>query len=105
MRLCPPAAVLDATAAYLEAEDAIAAWIEDRCERDSSAWESSTILYASWTSWAEQAGQHSGIMRRFAQTLQSRGFRSERRKHARGFLGVCVMPISEPESSWKKDDL
>jgi putative DNA primase/helicase len=96
MRLCPPAAVLDATAAYLEAEDAIAAWIEDR---------SSTILYASWTSWAEQAGQHSGIMRRFAQTLQSRGFRSERRKHARGFLGVCVMPISEPESSWKKDDL
>ncbi len=32
--LKPPQAVLDATAAYLEAEDAIAAWIDERCERD-----------------------------------------------------------------------
>jgi putative DNA primase/helicase len=103
--LRPPRAVLKATAAYLEAEDAIAAWIEDRCERDPSAWESSTILYASWTSWAEQAGEHRATMRRFAQTLQSRGFHPEHRKHGRGFLGVRVMPISEPQPYWKKDDL
>src|SRR5271168_1739902 len=35
--LRPPPTVVDATAAYLEAEDATAAWIEDRCERDPSA--------------------------------------------------------------------
>ena len=32
--LRPPKAVKDATAAYLEAEDALAAWIEEACERD-----------------------------------------------------------------------
>ena len=34
--LRPPQAVLEATDAYLSAEDAIAAWIDDRCERDGS---------------------------------------------------------------------
>lgn len=37
----PPKAVLDATEAYLSAEDAIAAWIDERCERDPTAWASS----------------------------------------------------------------
>jgi putative DNA primase/helicase len=36
--LRPPQAVQEATAAYLEAEDAIAAWIEERCEIDPQAW-------------------------------------------------------------------
>ena len=37
MATCRPGAaqvVTDATAAYLEAEDALAAWIDDCCERD-----------------------------------------------------------------------
>ncbi len=54
--LRPPRAVLDATNAYLEAEDAIAAWIDDKCERDRKAWEQSTDLFASWSAWAEKAG-------------------------------------------------
>src|ERR1700689_2635073 len=39
--LRPPAAIQSATTAYMEAKDAIAAWIDDRCERDASNWESS----------------------------------------------------------------
>ena len=46
--LAPPAAVTDATAAYLEAEDAVAAWIEDCCERDAGAFETRDALYASY---------------------------------------------------------
>ena len=38
--LAPPKVVTDATASYLEAEDALAAWIDDSCERDPQAWES-----------------------------------------------------------------
>jgi putative DNA primase/helicase len=95
--LRPPPAVVDATAAYLEAEDAIAAWIEDRCEREPSEWESSTVLFASWSAWAEKAGEQPGTMRRFAQTLQSRGFQPEHRNYGRGFLGIRVPPINEPD--------
>ena len=44
--LAAPPAVIDATAAYLEAEDALAAWMEDQCERDANAWTRSTDLFA-----------------------------------------------------------
>jgi putative DNA primase/helicase len=39
--LAPPKAVCDATAAYLEAEDAVGAWIEERCQCGPQAWASS----------------------------------------------------------------
>src|SRR5262249_7748703 len=37
--LCPPTVVTDATVAYLEAEDALSAWMDDCCRRDPQAWE------------------------------------------------------------------
>jgi putative DNA primase/helicase len=49
--LNPPKAVTDATTAYLEAEDAISTWIDDRCELKASYWTSSAALFASWKSW------------------------------------------------------
>ena len=44
--LAPPEAVTKATAAYLEAEDAVTAWIQERCEREGRT--ASRSLYASW---------------------------------------------------------
>lgn len=101
--LKPPKAVLDATSAYLEAEDALAAWIDDKCERDPSAWEPSTRLFASWTSWAERAGEQPGTMRRFAQTLESRGFLAQRKMYGRGFVGLRIAPEPELEDCWKRE--
>jgi putative DNA primase/helicase len=43
--LSPPKAVLDATAAYLSAEDSLSAWIDDTCERKPGAWASSSLVY------------------------------------------------------------
>jgi putative DNA primase/helicase len=86
--LKPPKAVRDATAAYLEAEDAIASWIDDRCELNAKAWEQSSSLFASWTSWAERAGEHPGTMKRFAQILEARGFPRHKRNSGQGFYGL-----------------
>jgi putative DNA primase/helicase len=101
--LRPPPAVIDATAAYLEAEDAIAAWIDDRCERDPSAFETTVALFASWTSWAAAAGETTGKQRQFADTLESRGFQRDRQAHGRGLLGLRVVPTETPEPYWKRD--
>ena len=98
-----PQAVRDATAAYLEAEDALAAWIHDKCTRDPAAWEQSSCLFTSWTAWAEKAGENPGTMRRFAQTIESRGFTPQRRTHGRGFLGLQIVPEAEPEPYWRRD--
>ena len=50
--LAPPGIVTAATAAYLEAEDSMAAWISDCCEIDPNHWESGACLFASWSTWA-----------------------------------------------------
>ena len=101
--LRPPQAVVAATAAYLEAEDALAAWIDDKCARDPAAWEQSSSLFASWTAWAEKAGENPGTMRRFAQAIESRGFLHNAGCMARGFLGLQIVPEAEPEPYWRRD--
>lgn len=98
--LRPPQAVLDATAAYLEAEDAIAAWMEDICERDVSAWESSRDLFASWKAWADKAGEHPGTMKRFGAQLETRGLEPFRKNHARGFQGIKIRPFEGAEDAY-----
>jgi putative DNA primase/helicase len=89
-----PQAVLEATEAYLSAEDAIAAWIDDRCERDVNAWESSAALFASWSTWAGSAGEPPGSARRFSQAIEARGFNSDRKNSARGFTGLRIKPTT-----------
>ena len=88
--LRPPNAVLDATAAYLSAEDSIAAWIEEKCERSAAAWESSAALFSSWSAWANAAGENPGNSKRFAQALETRGFTPNRKMNGRGFDGLML---------------
>jgi putative DNA primase/helicase len=89
--LVAPAAVVDATNSYLEAEDAIMAWMSDWCERDNNAWESSTALFAAWKAWAERNGEYVGTIRRFAQALERHGIVFLRKNKARGYLGLRVI--------------
>jgi putative DNA primase/helicase len=98
-----PQAVINATAAYLEAEDALAAWIDDRCRRDPNTWEQSSALFDSWAAWAGQAGENPGTMRRFVQTLESRGFVAQRRMHGRGIIGLQVTHEDPPDAPWRTE--
>jgi putative DNA primase/helicase len=90
--LNPPPAVTSATAAYLEAEDAIAAWIDERCERDPQAWATASSLFASWAAWASSAGEEIGSQKRFSERLQDRGIEARRSAQARGFSGLRLRP-------------
>ncbi len=95
--LNPPPAVREATAEYLEAEDAIATWIADCCARDPDAWESSTRLFQSWCAWAKVAGEPIGSQRAFAQKLQDR-LQPQRTENARGFRGVKINNRDDAEA-------
>ena len=87
--LTPPKTVTDATAAYLESEDAIAAWIEDCATRDASSFAKSANLFASWSEWAGKSGEYVGSQKRFSQNLEARGFTPDRhRQLGRGFYGI-----------------
>jgi putative DNA primase/helicase len=91
--LVVPTAVQDATAAYLEGEDALAAWIDECCERDLNAWESSTALFGSWKIWADRAGEYVGSQKRFVQALEAQGLASERHARARGYRGLHIRSL------------
>ena len=101
--LRPPNAVLEATEAYLSAEDSLAAWIDEACARSPGAWEPSTALFGSWSNWANSAGEHPGSIKRFSQALESRGFTRIRQRRGggnpvAGFHGLRL--FQEPEPSW-----
>jgi putative DNA primase/helicase len=98
--LKPPRAVLDATEAYLSAEDAIAAWIDEKCDWDQKAWASSNELYASWAVFAGSAREHAGSQKSFSQALESRGFRRHRMSRAQGFYGLRLRPETDPDDHW-----
>ena len=89
--LAPPAAVTDATAAYLEAEDASPPGSRIAATRDAGAWETRDALFASWKLWAEGAGEYCGAAKRFYQALEARGFHHEKRHGGkRGFAGLKI---------------
>jgi putative DNA primase/helicase len=85
--LQPPEVVRNATAAYLQAEDVVATWIDERCQLDPQAWEPTANLYASWSAWATQAGEPVGSKKNLVQRLEARGYRPHRTHAGRGFYG------------------
>jgi putative DNA primase/helicase len=94
--LAPPKIVTEATDAYMEAEDALIAWIDEQCIRDPNAWEKTTTLYAGWKAWAEKSGEYVGSTKRFSQNLEergpSKGVHYKRHKElGRGFLGLRLI--------------
>jgi putative DNA primase/helicase len=90
--LAPPKIVTEATAAYLEAEDAMTAWIDESGHRDPNAWEKSSDLYASWAAWAQKSGEHAGSLKRFLGSLETKGLIPERHKDGRGYRGLRLTP-------------
>ncbi len=98
--LNPPAVVRDATAAYLESEDAIAAWIEDCCIREANHWANSSALFGSWSAWAGKAGEAIGSQKAFSEKLEARGLMPARKSSGRGFQGISVRPPDAERSRW-----
>ena len=98
----PPMAVVDATAKYLEQEDTVAAWIDERCERDPAAWASSTALFGSWTAWAVAAGEYAGGSKAFSQGLETRGFSRLKRSTGQGFMGLRLKLDEPSNAGWER---
>jgi putative DNA primase/helicase len=98
--LRPPRAVLEATEAYLSAEDSLAAWVDERCDRAPQAWSSLSALFASWSDWAVKAGEVAGSQKRFSQKLEARGFQLHKRNIGQGFYGLRIRLLESDDEPW-----
>jgi putative DNA primase/helicase len=97
--LAPPKVVTDATTAYLDAQDSIAAWLDECCECDANAWERSQALFASWKAWAERSGHFVGDTKTFRDRLDGRDgieHRLEPGTKRAGYQGVRLKPPEQP---------
>ena len=91
--LAAPQPVTDATQAYLDGQDALAAWLEESCQRRPDAWVSRAQLFNSWVKWATAAGEYVGTRTRLIDALESRGVEPKRRHGGeRGFAGLEIKP-------------
>jgi len=93
--LSPPEAVKNATAEYLEAEDAIGQWLSDKTECDLNGWVSSADLFHSYKAWAQEAGEPMGSEKGLVDALKERGFKQKRQGGSgkRGFLGLRIVGL------------
>jgi putative DNA primase/helicase len=97
-QLSPPEAVRSATEQYLEAEDAMATWIDECCTTRPDDETTTAALFASWSTWANKAGEFVGSMKRFSQNLQARGFEPKRNSLGKsGFRGIRATPPATVE--------
>lgn len=97
--LHPPEIVTKATQEYLDAEDVIGRWLEECCEKNSSAFSSSKSLFRSWKNWAEDCGEYVGSRRKLSEQLMARGFQRDIVGQARGFRGIDVKSLSSLDFS------
>jgi putative DNA primase/helicase len=70
--LNPPQVVTDATSHYIEAEDVIGEWIEERTEQSGSC--ERPAAYKNYRSWVEGRGERAWSSKAFWSALEERGF-------------------------------
>ena len=101
--LRPPLAVTAATEEYLSTQDSLAAWLEDTCETGPNAWELPAALFASWTSWADKAGEYVGTQRVFGDRLEAAGFARGRSNGVRRFQGLRLRAANNVQAGpWER---
>jgi len=88
--LMPPARVVSATEEYLEAEDALGRWLEECCDRNSSATTTTNELFGSWKIWSERGGEYTGTLRKFSEDVAKRGFARWKSNSQKGFKGITL---------------
>lgn len=104
--LSPPAVVRDATSAYLDAEDALAAWMGEKCDRDPNAEERSQALFSSWKTWAERSGEYFGNSKTFRNKLETCGVLHKLDRRGRAvYVGLRLRSESDAHPRWGYDEV
>jgi putative DNA primase/helicase len=83
-----PEIVRSTTKSYLDTEDAVGGWIDDCCDCDPKATETSAALWASWSAWAKKEGEAEGSRKGFSQKLEGKGFHFRPHKQMSLFSGT-----------------
>ena len=76
--------------AYVQAEDTLQQWIDDRCDLAPSAWTATALLFADWKSLRTPLASSLAARSAFTEKLSNQGFQVQRTMMARGFVGISL---------------
>ena len=98
--LVRPESVIQATESYFEDQDLMSQWLAEDCDAEPGnnyKSEATAKLFASWTEFANRAGEKPGSLKAFSAELTKRGFENEAWGHAkiRCFKGLRLKPSSK----------
>jgi putative DNA primase/helicase len=102
--LKPPPCVLSATNSYFEAEDTMRLWITENCTESPTLFGELSSLFRSYKEWCERAGEYVGQRKRFAQALETRGYKPalhpDRNNRRAGYFGLALKPETRDERGY-----
>jgi putative DNA primase/helicase len=92
--LTPPKVVTDATEKYMEEEDAIGKWLQERLVegrliKEIDGWASFSSLHFDWKQWAEANGEKVSSAKWLSARLEAMEFSPQRRRAGAGFCGLA----------------
>jgi putative DNA primase/helicase len=92
-----PDEIRAATAAYRTEMDVLGQFIAERCVLEDEARVSSGDLYGAYGAWCEQTGERPMAQRTFGLRLTERGVEPGRTRAARGWLGIRLRTLTDPD--------
>jgi P4 family phage/plasmid primase-like protien len=103
--LAPPESARAATKDYLDAEDLLGQWLEERCILSPQVgWTALKSLYDGWCTWAQGRGVHVGTATGLGKRLDERGFERRKTKSGAGFLGIALLQAPMPGDEGDEND-
>ena len=102
--LAPPTAVLDASEDYLEAQELVGQFLDEKCVIDKKEVVASSLLFQTWKEFAEVQGEKPGHQRTFNAAMEAKGFKFERRQQARAFRGLTLRAAPASGRGWGSND-
>jgi putative DNA primase/helicase len=103
--LAPPAAVTNATKDYLQNEDVLQTWLDERCVQDGITATLSSLLFADWKLWAEKRNEFAGSSKAFAQLLGGLNFEKTHSREGERWQGLRLFdPQKDSTDNQQKQD-
>ena len=92
--LMPPPIVTAATDEYFAAQDSLAEWLSDSCERIPRAWTTTRTLFADWKTWAQARGEDPGTEKRFSEMMLRHASKTKKTV-GMGFEGISLLAAGD----------
>lgn len=86
-----PQQVLEATQRYIDAEDVIGEWVEERCEQRGEV--ARPVAYKNYRAWVEGRGERAWSSKAFKAAIEERGF-TERKSNGTWFITGLSLRVS-----------